>query len=54
MDGEIVIRIKADGRTEIRVFARSPEERDALLQKLESALPQVELLESALAGQAAR
>ncbi len=48
MDGEIVVRIKADGSTEIRVFANSPEERNALFQKLESSLPQIELLESAL------
>jgi hypothetical protein len=48
MDGEIVVRIKADGGTEIRVFANSPEERDALFQKLESCLPQIELLESSL------
>jgi hypothetical protein len=48
MDGEIVVRIKADGGTEIRVFANSPEEREALFQKLESSLFQIELLESAL------
>jgi len=52
MDGEIVVRIKADGSTEIRVFANSPEERDALFQKLESSLPQIELLESALQAEA--
>lgn len=46
--GEIVVRIKADGGTEIRVFANSPEERDVLFQKLESSLPQIELLEQAL------
>ena len=48
MEGEIVVRIKPNGQTEIRVFANSPEERDTLFQKLESSLPQVELLESAL------
>jgi hypothetical protein len=48
MEGEIVVRIRADGSTEIRVFASSAEERDLLFQKLESSLPQIELLESAL------
>jgi hypothetical protein len=46
--GEIVIRIRAAGGTEIRVFANSREERDDLFQRLESCLPQVENLESAL------
>jgi len=48
MDGEIVVRIKAGGGTEIRVLANSREERDALFQKLDSCLHQIELLESSL------
>jgi hypothetical protein len=48
MDGEIVVRIRADGGTEIRVFADSREERDDLFQRLESCLPQIENLESSL------
>ncbi len=53
MEGEIVVRIKLNGRTDIRVFANSVEERDVLFQKLESSLPQIELLEASLGGRTA-
>lgn len=48
MGGEIIVRIKADGGTEIRVFANSQEDRDKLFERLESCLPQIENLESSL------
>jgi hypothetical protein len=47
-DGEIIVRIRAAGGSEIRVFADSREERDALFQRLEDCLPQIENLESSL------
>jgi hypothetical protein len=48
MGGEIIIRIKPAGGTEIRVFANSREERDTLFQRLEDCLPQIENLENSL------
>ena len=48
MGGEIIIRIKPDGGTEIRVFANSQDDRDKLFERLESCLLQIENLESSL------